>query len=422
MFNSTIYYKANKEIEKITTVRIAFITYEYPPETVTGGIGTYTKQVASLLASSNMIIHVFAGSHIQTGKVVESNITVHRIACTGPHDFQQNVLSYFEEEHLDNAFELIESPEIHANALAIKKRFPTLPLVVRLHACNWIVENYKKKYMPVTSKLHFFLGALRRGRWDLGYWRSYNYKNDVDYGYVQQADFISAPSIEMKNWTVQNWKIDKQDITVVENPFVENEAFKNARTKNKEHAIIFYGRLNVLKGLITATKAMKRILKYNPEWKWIIVGNDGTAADGKTSMKHWMQNELKEQISQVEFYDTVAHEAIPFYLQRASIVLIPSLFESYSYVTIEAMCAGKAIIGSKDTGIASLIKNNVSGILVNAYKVNEWVTHIQQLINNKELRKKLGKAAYENAAIKHIVNEEIVEYYKEMTLSKKFQY
>ena len=381
---------------------------------MTGGIGTYTKQVASLLASNNMDVHVFAGSHIQSNKVLESGITVHRIACTRPHDFQKNVLSYFEDEHLHNPFELIESPEIHANALAIKKRFPTLPLLVRLHACSWIVENYKKKYMPVTSKFRFFLGALRRGKWDLGYWRSYDYKNDYDYRFVKQADFISAPSPEMKNWTVQNWKVDPQSITVIENPFVENEAFKNTRTNNEERAIFFYGRLNVLKGLITATKAMKRILKYNPEWKWIIVGNGGTAADGKTSMKHWMQQELKKQLPQVEFYDTVAHEEIPIYLKQASIVLIPSLFESYSYVTIEAMCAGKAIVGSKNTGIASLIKNNVSGILVNAYKVNEWVEHIQQLINNKELRKKLGKAAYEYGANKHIVNEDIVQYYKKL--------
>ena len=414
MCNSATYYKPNKKIEKITAVRIAFITYEYPPETVTGGIGTYTKQVASLLASNNTEVHVFAGSHIQSEKVLENGITVHRIACTGPHDFQKNVLSHFEEEHLYNPFELIESPEIHANALAIRKRFPTLPFAVRLHACNWIVENYKKKYMPFQNKLRFFLGALRRGKWDLGYWRSYDYKNDADYCYVKEADFISAPSIEMKNWAVLNWLIDPQKISVTENPFFENEAFKNACTNNEEHAIIFYGRLNVLKGLITATMAMKQILKNNPQWKWIIVGDDGTAADGKTSMKYWMQNNLKEQLTQVEFYDTVAHEVIPLYLQQASIVLIPSLFESYSYVTIEAMLAGKAIVGSKHTGIASLIKNNVTGILINAYKINEWVKNVQQLINNKELRKKLGLAAYQYADNNYKVNEEIVKYYKKL--------
>ena len=401
-------------------MRIAFITYEFPPDSGTGGIGTYTKQVASLLTANKLDVHVFAGSHIKSEKVLESGIIVHRIICTGPQDFQKNVLFEFEKEHRQNPFQLIESAEIHANALTIKKCFPLLPLIVRLHASNWLVESFKKKYMPLQNELRFFLGALRRGRWDLGYWRNYDYKNDADYCYVKAADFISAPSSQMKNWAVQNWKIEPSRIKVAENPFVENEAFKKARTNNEEQAIIFYGRLNVLKGLITATRAMKCILKKNTGWKWIIVGADGNAADGRSSMKHWMQKELEELISQVEFYDTVAHKNIPFYLQQASIVLIPSLFESYSYVTIEAMCAGKAIIGSNDTGIASLIKNNITGKLADPYKINEWINAIQHLINNKELRQELGKAAYEYAGNKHTVNEEIVEFYKGIAVPNKF--
>jgi glycosyltransferase involved in cell wall biosynthesis len=263
---------------------------------------------------------------------------------------------------------------------------------------------------------------LRRGKWDLGYWRSYDYKNDPDYCFVKKADFITAPSMQMKNWAVEKWKIDDKRIKVLENPFLENEAFKRARNYNEEHTIIFFGRLNVLKGLITATKAMKHILKNNPSWRWIIIGADGTSADGKTSMKQWMENQLKALISQVTFHDTVAYEEIPFYLRKASIVLIPSLFESYSYVTIESMSAAKAIVGSKNTGIASLIENNVTGILVDANKSDKWINKIQELINNIALRKSIGKAAFAYVEKKHSVNAEIVGYYKEEIISNTLKY
>jgi glycosyltransferase involved in cell wall biosynthesis len=407
--------KKNKELMPL---RIAFVSYEYPPETISGGIGTYTKQIASLLASNKIDVHVFAGSNIQSGKVSENGVTVHRVCSMGAHDFQKNVLSYFEEEHIKSSFNLIESAEIHANALAIKIRFPKIPLIVRLHASNWLVESFKKKYMPLQYKLRFLLGALRRGRWDLGYWRNYDFVNDADYCYLKLADFITAPTNQMKKWAVENWRLDPNCIKVLENPFVENEAFKLARTSNEEHAIIFYGRLNVLKGLITATKAMKLILMKNPAWKWIIIGEDGNAADGKTSMKEWMQKELKGLMSQVIFYDTVAHGLIPFYLKQSSIVLIPSLFESYSYVTIEAMIAGKAVIGSYGTGIESLIENNVTGILVDPYKSGDWVKTIQKLINNTTLRQGLGKAAYEYADQKDMCNKSIIAYYKGMVTEK----
>lgn len=362
-----------------------------------------------------MEVHVFAGSNIQSSRHIENSIVIHRVFCSGPQEFQNNVLGVFKKEHGLNPFQLAESAEIHANALAIKKAFPSLPLIVRLHASNWLVESFKKKYMPLHNKLRFVLGALRRGKWDLGYWRKYEYKNDVDYCYVQTADFITAPSIQMKKWAVEYWKINPTRIKVLENPFVDNETFKKARTNNEEHAIIFYGRLNVLKGLITATKAMALILKNNPEWRWLIVGDDGTAADGKTSMKYWMKKEFKAIDKQVEFYNSIPYDQLPELLQQASIVLVPSLFESYSYVTIEAMSAGKAIVGSSGTGVASLIKHNVSGKLVDPYQSAAWVKVIQELIDDKKLRRGIGRAAIQSVEEKTKVNNDIIAYYNSLT-------
>lgn len=384
---------------------------------MSGGIGTYTKQVAGLLAIEKADVHVFAGSHLQTSCRTENDVAVHRVKCTGPQDFQKNVLSVFEKEHTLSRFQIIESAEIHANAWEIKTRFPGLPLIVRLHASNWLVESFKKKHVPLQNKLRFFFGALRRGRWDLGYWRNYDFKNDTDYQFVNMADVVTAPTLQMKNWAMQQWKIDADRIKVLENPFVENKLFNAACTNNEEHTIIFYGRLNVLKGLITATKAMKKILKNNVGWKWLIVGDDGTAADGKSSMKVWMEKELKAVRKQVTFYNNVAHDHLPLYLKKSSIVLIPSLFESYSYVTIEALCAGKAVIGSRGTGVASLVQHNVSGLLVDPYKSDAWCKAIQQLIDNKVLRKILGEAAHRYALSKAEINKDIVGFYK--TLEEK---
>ena len=379
---------------------------------MSGGIGTYTKQVTSLLAMEKADVHVFAGSHLQTSCRTENNVAVHRVQCTDPQDFQKNVLPVFEHEHILSAFQIIESAEIHANALEIKTRIPELLLIVRLHASNWLVESFKKKYVPFQNKLRFFFGALRRGRWDLGYWRSYDFEHDTDYHFVNMADIITAPTVHMKNWAIQQWKLAANRIKVLENPFVENKLFNAACTKNEEQTIIFYGRLNVLKGLITATKAMKQILKNNPGWNWLVVGDDGNAADGRSSMKAWMKQELKGLEAQIFFYDNIAHDQLPLYLKKSSIVLIPSLFESYSYVTIEAMCAGKALVGSSGTGVASLVQHNVSGLLASPYKADEWRNAIQHLINDKGLRQKLGKAGHRYALQKVGVNKEIISFYK----------
>jgi glycosyltransferase involved in cell wall biosynthesis len=97
---------------------------------------------------------------------------------------------------------------------------------------------------------------------------------------------------------------------------------------------------------------------------------------------------------------------------------VPSLFESYSYVTIEAMSAGKAVVGSDGTAIASLINKDVSGKLVNPYSVKDWKNVIQELINDKNLRKHLGIAAIQYVEGKNRINEDIITFYKKISFIK----
>ena len=165
-------------------MRIAYITYEFPPDTGKGGIGTYSKQVASIMAGLGWDIHVFAGSPKKQALQKISGYHVHFIKCDNGFDFRENVAPVFSKEHYILPFDLIESPEINGNAWEVKKAFPLIPLVVRLHAPNWLVEQLKKRYVSFFAKLRFLLGALRRGRWDAGYWRPYDFQVDADYRFT----------------------------------------------------------------------------------------------------------------------------------------------------------------------------------------------------------------------------------------------
>ncbi|MEJ7589528.1 MAG: glycosyltransferase, partial [Ferruginibacter sp.] len=234
---------------------MAFITYEYPPDTGKGGIGTYTKQVADVLGRQGWDVHVFAGSHHRQCENYENNIHIHWVRCDSPHDFRLKVLPVFQSEHSGKAFELMESPEIHGNAWEIKKAFPQVPLIVRFHAANWLVERLKKKYSSFTSRLRFVLGALLRGRWDLGYWRKYDYRNDPDYQFCLLADAMAAPSEAMIKWVAHNWKLRVPGIKLIPNLFVAPGALLQLPVPEKAiyKKIVFFGRLNVLKGLVNAT-------------------------------------------------------------------------------------------------------------------------------------------------------------------------
>lgn len=398
-------------------MRIAFITYEFPPDTGKGGIGTYTRQVASLLAGMGVQVHVFAGTAQETYLREKDGYRVHRIHSSDGYSFKKLVVPYFKAAHESHPFDIIECPEINSNALYIRQQFPGLPLVVRLHAPDYLVESLKKTYYSFFTKLRFVLGGLRKGKIDFGFWRRYDYKTDPDYQFTFSADAISAPSTMMKNWSVNKWKIESLKIAVISNPFLPSNALLElpAVKQNDSQHVLFFGRLNVLKGLVNATYAMKRILQEYPQCHFHVVGNDAAGPVPGSNMKQWMQQQLKESISQVHFYEGFDYEQLPGILGVASIVLLPSLFESFSYTCAEAMAAGKAVIGSKNTGMEDLIDDKKTGMLVNPYSVRQMYNSIRFLLNKPGLCAEMGQAAREAIQTKsnaEALGKVIVDFYK----------
>ncbi|MEO8414415.1 MAG: glycosyltransferase family 4 protein [Ginsengibacter sp.] len=376
-------------------MRIAFITYEFPPDTGKGGIGTYTKQVSDILAKEKWDVHVFAGSHTRQEKNVEEGLTVHRIKCTSPHDFKLNVLQVFSDIQTVQAFDILESPEINGNAGEIKIKYPQIPLVVRLHAPGYLVESLKKTYVPFLAKLRYVLGSLRTLRFDLGYWRAYNKLNDADYHFTRMADYITAPSEAMKDWVIKNWQLPANKIVVLPNIFEPAQEMLDVPIfrECKHKRILFFGRLNVLKGLVNATRAMKKILKAYPDWTFRVIGDDGPGPNFKMTMRAWMTWQLEYVIKQVEFMDGLPYEDLPAAVADCEIVLLPSLFESFSYTCAEAMAAGKAVVGSNNAGMADLLQNGKSGVLINPYGYKEIVRALKELIENNSYRYELSSGA-----------------------------
>ncbi|MEO8577882.1 MAG: glycosyltransferase family 4 protein [Gemmatimonadales bacterium] len=377
-------------------MRIAFITYEFPPDTGKGGIGTYVSQVSTMLARAGCDVHVFAGSHSRQADALEKGVNVHWVKCSDPDDFKHKVLTPFAAEQKASGFDLMESPEIHGNASEVKRAFPHLPLIVRLHGPNWLVEHTKEKYIPLASKLRFVMGALRRGKVDPGYWRRYDTANDLDRRFALMADSITAPSSTMKNWAEKHWKLPADSITVIPNKFTPLQGFMEQPIAAEENTeIVFFGRLNVLKGLVNATHAMKRILKEHSACRFKVIGDDGPGPDHKVRMRQWMRVQLKPYLARVEFCDGLPYDRLPEAIENASIVLLPSLFESFSYTCAEAMAAGKAVIGSRGTGMQDMIQHEINGVLIDPDEPAEIFAAIDRLLRDKDLRRSLSVAARE---------------------------
>lgn len=145
-------------------MRIAYISYEYPKDTDFGGISTYVAQVARVMAQKGHIIDVYCGSEHRTCSEVIDGINVFRLESTRL-SFPKLIVDEFSKEHDRLPYDIIESPEYMADGYWIKLKYPSLPLIVKVHTPSNIVNIYNSFYFAkifeFKSIKHYLKSFLR---------------------------------------------------------------------------------------------------------------------------------------------------------------------------------------------------------------------------------------------------------------------
>ncbi len=152
---------------------------------------------------------------------------------------------------------------------------------------------------------------------------------------------------------------------------------------NDDCLVGFVGRLDEQKGIPTLLEAMKIVSKKNPRIKLILAG-DGNL---KESIKQFsVRNKLDHNIYLAGF-----REDIPAFLKAMDFAVVPSYWEGFCYAALEAMAAGKAVIGSRTSSIPELVADNETGILVAPRSPEELANAIINLSENPSLQKTMGE-------------------------------
>lgn len=367
-------------------MRLAYITYEYPPDISGGGIATYVYETARMMQAQGVDVEVFAGSHHRCGTSKEDNILVHRVQIPDVDTFAVVVAKTFIERHKQLPFDLFETPEINANAAVIHEKLPALPFVTKLHMPVTRQLQLFNHYVPFLSKVRYVLGALRRGRWDAGYWRTFDPQpeQDRDYRMAVDATAISAPSEAMKQWACRYWRLNSDRITVLENPYTPSETLlQQTYEYDNRHYLCFIGKLNVHKGMVAFTKALPGILMNNPSLKVMLIGQDDSSPNLGISMRSYMEQRLSAFQNRIVFAGKIPPAEIPHYLQQARACIFPSIWEAFGYVALEAMCAGVPVLVSKGSGLEEVTDHGRCGVLFDPLHPDDMIKAVTGLLQSK---------------------------------------
>jgi D-inositol-3-phosphate glycosyltransferase len=111
-------------------------------------------------------------------------------------------------------------------------------------------------------------------------------------------------------------------------------------------------------------------------------------------------DKLKDEVGLhdlVAFLGSRAQDTLPYYYSAAEICVVPSHYESFGLVALEAMACGTPVIASRVGGLQQTVEDGVTGFLVPAGDEDALAQNLQRILSDRGLRQRLAANARHRA-------------------------
>jgi D-inositol-3-phosphate glycosyltransferase len=216
---------------------------------------------------------------------------------------------------------------------------------------------------------------------------------------ARQADLLIASTEDESEELIDGYGADPKRVRVVA-PGVDLLTFHpidSATAKKKlgvggEPLLLFVGRLERLKGVEIAIRALAELKERGRrDVRLLIVGED--SRDGDESEKDRLK-QVAASVSvadRVDFAGSVAQDRLPDYYSAADICVMPSYSESFGLVGLEAQACGRPVVASGVSGLRSVVRDAVTGYLVDGDDPAVYADRIARLLDDPELARQMGR-------------------------------
>jgi len=361
-----------------------------------GGGEVVAYNLAISIAKRGHDIHVFTTSATYKDSVEKNgNIAVHRYG-TLAQILQRGISPNLILKPLKHEVDIIH---VHIGS-------SPLELIAAL-----LYTKLKKK--PLVATYH---GDVIPSRKSIAYRSSVWIYNAVVRKVLDSADIIISPSEYYINESIFLGKyydkivsipngINLEDFDI---PYSKEECREKLGLPTDKKIILFLGVLHPKKGPDVLLKAMPRVLSKVPNTELVIAG-DGI-------MRRELE-ELSEKLGindYVNFAGFIPENLKPLYYNSADVFCLPSIMtsESFGIVNLEAMVCSVPVVASKIGGVPDVVKDRENGLLIPPKDPDALADAIIYLLENEDVRKKMGKNAREK--VKNYSWERIAEMTEEV--------
>lgn len=395
-------------------MRIAILSFEFPPATALGGISTYSAQAADMLASGGHDVEVFAGGTKTETLVRPSGARVHTLACLHQVEFAIPVTQAICRRHAEKSFDVLETPEYLAPAFQLPPLLPELPLVVRLHTPSALIirinlpkSQWRQPWGMIGRQIKNALIAI----WKKDVVPSVHCANrgllevaEIDVREAQvarAADVICSPSRALVSYPSTYWNVETAKTIHLPNIYQAPPPILAIPPIETPVCIGYFGRLEIRKGLLTLAKTLPAIAREFPKTKLLFVGQSTPLEGVHADAKEYVAEICRSLGLEAEFAGRQPTDKLHEWYSRCQIVMLPSIWENFPYVCLEAMAAGRAVIGSNAGGMADMITEGETGLLADPARPDEFARAAIKLLRDPALCTALGQAARQSVVARY---------------------
>ncbi len=185
-------------------------------------------------------------------------------------------------------------------------------------------------------------------------------------------------------------------------PIPGDEAKQFIGLKPEDRMILFVGRIEPLKGVDTLIHAMSCLDLgglFHPVHLAIIGGEPDALPENMSDEMSRLQNLCDELCvgGMVVFLGKRGQDTLPYYYSAAELLVMPSLYESFGMVALEAMACGTPVIASEVGGLGYLVQDGVTGYTIPDSDPDALCDKLSCLLGDAHLRETMGLAASQYA-------------------------
>ncbi len=203
-------------------------------------------------------------------------------------------------------------------------------------------------------------------------------------------------------------------------PIPPDEAKAYIGLKPDDRMILFVGRIEPLKGVDTLIEAVSCLHKKEARSVHLaIIGGDPSASPEKMNVEMARLKKLCETLGldqSVVFLGARDQDKLSYYYSAAEVAVMPSHYESFGMVALEAMACGTPVIASEVGGLAYLVRDGETGFTIPAEEPEALCEKLSWLLNDETLRRKMSAqaAAYAQDYAWEKIAKRIVDVYEEL--------